>query len=58
MSNLYDPKIDHEAYARIGRQLQAKETWNFFSDLGSQIKNTFSGKTNMRDEGGVTGRKC
>lgn len=58
MSDLYNSSIDHDEYARIGRRLQAKETWNFFSGLGSQIKNTFSGKSNMRGQGDVTGRKC
>ncbi len=58
MRNLYNSNIDHEEYARIGRQLQAKEAWNFFSGLGTQIKNTFSGKTEMRGQSGVSASKC
>ena len=57
MSDLYNSNIDHEEYARIGRQMQAREAWSFFSGLGSQIKNTFSGKSQIRGHSDVAGRK-
>ncbi len=43
MNPIYDPNIDHEYYARIGRQMQAREAFNLFAGLKSQIKKTFSG---------------
>ena len=57
MSDLYNSNIDHEQYARIGRQMQAREAWSLFSSLTSQIKNTFSGKAHMRGQNDATGSK-
>lgn len=45
MTDLNNTNIDHEYFARKGRQMQAQEAWSIFGSLKTQIKNTFSGKT-------------
>ncbi len=56
MTNLYNANIDHEYYARKGRQMQAQEAWTIFGSLKSQIKNTFSGKNRTGSKTNVAAR--
>lgn len=54
-SNSY---IDHEHYARVGRQMQAREAGKLFSSLVSQFKKTFFTKGDKSASGVLAGHKC
>ena len=56
MTDLYNANIDHEYYARKGRQMQAQEAWTIFGSLKDQIKNTFSGKAQQAAKSDPVGR--
>ena len=57
MSYLDTPEHDHEYYSRLGRQMQARETWSFFSELRTQIKNSFAGQSGAKSGDVSVGQK-
>ncbi|NQW01740.1 MAG: hypothetical protein HQ483_18695 [Rhodospirillales bacterium] len=58
MNNVYSSNIDHEYYARVGRELRARELGKLFSNLGTQIKKTFSGKPQKNGADMSFAQKC